>query len=83
MISDKFKKEILEHKKMLFYNSSGNTEAYKLCIKHISAAPYFKKGFKVDNDFIPYEGVYLVNFEKEEINYIEDRIKMIKIKELK
>ena len=70
MINEKFIEKIKNHKEDLFYNSSGNPDAYKLCIKHISAAPAFRKGFKIGNDFVPNEGIYLVDFDKEEINLI-------------
>ena len=83
MISEKFKKEIKNFNKDLFYNSEGNVNAYKLCVRHLSYAPCMGLGIILNKSFIPTEDIYLVDFKKEMIYELEGKIKLIKIKEIK
>jgi len=80
MISEKFEKEIKNFKEDLFYNSSGNKNAYKLFVRHISYAPAMGIGIKIGDFFIPTKDVNIVDFENEKIIQTEDKIKIIPIK---
>ena len=83
MISKKFKNEIKEFKKDLFYNEEGNTDAYRLCVRHLSYAPTMGLGIILNKNFIPTNEIYLVDFKKEIIYELEDKIKLIQLTELK
>ena len=37
-MKDDFIQKVKTHSEPLFYNSEGSTEAYKLCIRHLSSA---------------------------------------------
>lgn len=67
----------------LFYNSSGSPEAYKLNIKHLSAAPSFGYAILQSKKIVPIKIILLVDFEKEEIIELNNSIELIPITILK
>jgi len=75
-----FKKQILEHKEQLYYNSSGNVEAFKFGVRHLSAAIRDGKAFIAGGFVYPKQKLYIVDFENEAIEVVEDKIKLIKLK---
>lgn len=81
-MTEKFKEEILACKYPLFYNSTGSTVAYKLCIRHLSSA--MSAGFAIlKNGYMyPKESLYLVDLENEKILQIDEKIKLIKLEVL-
>ena len=77
-MTKEFKEKIIklrDEDKDMFYTTSGNIEAYKLCVKHISAAPMFGYGLIGGiNDFIIHKPILIVDFEEETITEIDDQI---------
>jgi len=78
-MTEAFREKIKNYDELLFYNSDGSTEAYKLCIRHISAAmsagvAKLEKGY-----MIPHEILYLVDLEKETIYGTSKKIKVINL----
>jgi hypothetical protein len=69
----------------IFYNSTWNGEAYKLCIKHLSAAQSFNYWNIIQWHLLVKKEFYLANFESKIIKKINpwEKIKIIKIQELK
>ena len=79
-MTEKFKEIIQNYDKQLFYNTDGSTEAYKLCIRHISSA--MSAGVaKLENGYmVPYDVLYLVDLEKEKIEEVTVKVKVINLK---
>ena len=76
-MTEAFKEKIKNFKEPLFYNTEGSTEAYKLCIRHISAAmgagvAKLEKGY-----MIPHDVLYLVDLEKESIEELREKVKVV------
>jgi len=76
-MTEVFIEKIKNYDEPLFYNTDGSTEAYKLCIIHLSAAmsagvAKLEKGY-----MIPHDVLYLVDLEKEIVNRVSERIKVI------
>jgi len=67
---------------ILFYNTSGNPEAFKLCVRHLSYAEHIGLGSLRKGFFTPNSNVSLVDFDKEEINIVSAPIKVVKLKYL-
>ena len=82
-MTEKFKEEIKAYSHPLFYNSTGSTVAYKLYIRHLSAA--MSAGFAtLEKGYMyPKEVLHLVDLENEKIVRIEEKIKLIKLEVLK
>jgi len=81
-----FKNEIIRRIKQnenLFYNSSGNVEAFKLYVRHLSYAPNINEGKRIGNIIIPNNTLILVDFDEEIIYEIDSEIKLIDLKNLK
>lgn len=72
--------QLLNENKHLYYNTEGSTTAYKLGLKHLSAAPMCNEAILIDGMIVPNEKIFLVDLELEEIIETEDRIKLIKLK---
>jgi len=77
-----FKKQIVEHKEQLYYNSSGNVEAFRLGVRHLSAAIRDGNAFMVGGFVYPKQRLYIVDFKREIIEVVEDKIKLIELKVL-
>lgn len=69
-------KEYIDQDIDLFYNTNGSTEAYKLSIKHISAAAPMNLGFVVSGHLHPYNHILLVDLDNERISEVSDNIKI-------
>ena len=72
-----FIEKIKNYDEPLFYNTDGSTEAYKLCIRHLSAAmsagvAKLEKGY-----MIPHDVLYLVDLEKESIEELREKVKVV------
>lgn len=82
-MSDDFIAIIKDYKEPLFYNSEGSPEAYKLCIRHLSAA--MSAGLaKLSNGYIvPNEALHIVDLEKQRIDVVSTKVKLIKLEILK
>jgi hypothetical protein len=78
-----FKEKIKNSDKQLFYNTSGNPTAYKLNIRHLSASSFCGLAQLIDGYIFPKSNIYLVDLEKESIERIENRIKLIELEVLK
>lgn len=82
-----FTTEIIECQKLgntLFYSSSGNPQAYRLNVKHISFAPILGYGKIFNNCFKVEKEILIVDFEKEQIIEFEvgEKIKVIDLESL-
>jgi len=77
-----FKKQIVEHKEQLYYNSSGNVEAFRLGVRHLSAAIRDGNAFMVGGFVYPKQRLYIVDFKREIIEVVEDKVKLIELKVL-
>ena len=85
MISEKFKEEVksrINSGDILFYNSAGNPEAYKLFVRHLSSSPFLSQSFKIGNKIHPNDFLYLVDFENELIIEVDIPIELIDLKEI-
>ncbi|CAA6818037.1 MAG: Unknown protein [uncultured Sulfurovum sp.] len=82
-MTNNFKSRIKSYREPLFYNSRGSTDAYKLCVRHLSCA--MSAGFaKLSNGYmIPNDVLHLVDLENEKILIISDEIKLIELEILK
>ena len=82
-MTDNFKAQIKASTEPLFYNSTGSTDAYKLGIRHLSAAmsagvAKLSNGYMVPNDVL-----HIVNLENESIEVVSTKIKLIELEVLK
>ncbi len=77
-----FKKQIKEHKEQLYYNSSGSVEAFRLGVRHLSAAIRDGRAFMAGGFVYPKQRLCIVDFEKEVIGFLEDKIKLVELKVL-
>ena len=82
-MSEEFIHTIRNYSHPLFYNSEGSTVAYKLCIRHLSAAPSAGLAFESSGYLYPKEKLHIVDLENETIKVIGDEIKLIKMKNIK
>jgi hypothetical protein len=82
-MTEKFKQQIKSSNKQLFYNTDGDPRAYKLNIRHLSASSFCGLAKLVNGYIIPKSNIYIVDLEKESIELVEDRVKLIKLKSLK
>jgi len=81
-MTQKFKEQIKAHEAPLFYNTTGSTEAYKLCIRHLSSSPFLGLA-KLNGGFIyPNEVLYIVDLENETIEEVCEHIKLCKLEVL-
>ena len=81
-MTDKFKEEILAYEYPLFYNSTGSTQAYKLCVRHLSSAMSAGIGILKNGYMYPKETLHLVDLDNEKILQIDEKIKLIKLEVL-
>lgn len=72
----------LTSKKDVFYASSGNPNAYKLFVRHISHAEKLGYGSCSGRNFIPSCEITVVDFEKKKIFTTTDPVPMQEIKEI-
>jgi len=81
-MTEQFKDEIKAYAHPLFYNSTGSTEAYKLCVRHLSAA--MSAGLaRLEGGYMhPKEVLHLVDLENEKIIVTKEPVKLIKLEEL-
>ena len=81
-MTNAFRAKIAAYTEPLFYNSTGNTEMYKLCVRHLSAA--MSAGVaKLSNGYIiPNDVLHIVNEEEETIELVSTKIKLIPLEEL-
>ena len=81
-MNEKFKEQIKAHEEPLFYNTTGSTEAYKLCIRHLLASPLLGLA-KLNGGFIyPNEILYVVDLENAKIEEVCEAIKLCKLEVL-
>jgi len=66
-MTEQFKDEIKAYAHPLFYNSTGSTEAYKLCVRHLSAAMSVGLATLESGYMYPKELLHLVDLENEQI----------------
>jgi len=81
-MTEQFKDEIKAYAHPLFYNSTGSTEAYKLCVRHLSAAMSAGLARLEDGYMYPKEVLHLVDLENEKIVVTNEPVKLIKLEEL-
>jgi len=81
-MTEQFKDEIKAYAHPLFYNSTGSTEAYKLCVRHLSAAMSAGLARLEGGYMYPKELLHLVDLENEKIVVKKEPIKLIKLEEL-
>jgi len=63
----------------LFYNSTGSTTAYKLCIRHISAAPAFGYGKEKFGILKPSKDIYIIDIDTGQVFKTKNSIKVINL----
>ena len=82
-MTDNFKSRIEAYEEPLFYNSTGSTDAYKLCIRHLSSA--MSAGLaKLSNGYmLPKDVLHIVDLDSECIEVIAHKVKLIKLEVLK
>ncbi len=78
-----FKQIIGEYPQPLFYNTTGSTVAYKLCIRHLSASVSAGLASMASGYIYPHDVLHIVDLEKEIINLVKSEIKLVKLKGLK
>ena len=76
-MNEEFKEKIKNHTQALFYNSEGNTDAYKLCIRHISAAMSAGVARLENGYMIPHDVLYLVDLDREIIEEHTQKVKVV------
>ena len=81
-MTEQFKDEIKAYAHPLFYNSTGSTEAYKLCVRHLSSAMSAGLATLESGYMYPKEVLHLVDLENEKIVETKEPIKLIKLEEL-
>jgi len=81
-MTEQFKDEIKAYAHPLFYNSTGSTEAYKLCVRHLSAAMSAGLARLEGGYMYPKEVLHLVDLENEKIVVTKEPVKLIKLEEL-
>ena len=64
----------------LFYNSEGNSEAFKLFVRHISFAENLNYGIMKNGYFYPNKEILLVDFDKQIISKINNKLKVKALK---
>jgi len=77
-----FKKTIQNYREPLFYNTQGSPEAYKLAIRHLSASSFCGLAYLCGEYIYPLEPLHIVDFEKECINIVSEKIILISLKVL-
>jgi hypothetical protein len=82
-MTDNFRLIIKNYEEPLFYNSTGSTDAYKLYVRHLSAAmsaglAKLSSGYMIPNDVL-----HIVNLESEKIDIISTKVKLISLEVLK
>lgn len=75
-------KKLIDSGADVFYNTSGDPKAFKMCIRHLSSAPYASLGFMINDEFIPKKPFYLVDLENETITEVFEKIKVINLNHL-
>ena len=82
-MTENFKALIKSHEEPLFYNSTGSTDAYKLCVRHLSSA--MSAGLaKLSNGYmLPNDVLHIVDLERERITMVSQKVKVIKLEVLK
>jgi len=78
-MSPAFQEQIQNFPHPLFYNSSGSPTAYKLGIRHLSAAPSAGVARRVGNSIYPNDVIYLVDLETQKIERVKERVKLIRL----
>jgi len=75
-----FEEEIKNFPHPLFYNTAGSPIAYKLGIRHLSAAPVSGLATLSNVGYIyPKVPIYLVDLTTETIETLEQRVKLVKL----
>lgn len=82
-MTEEFKSRVRAYDEPLFYNSKGSPQAYKLCIRHLSAALNAGLAELSRGYMIPKDVLYIVNLEEESIEAVSSPIKLIKLESLK
>ena len=82
-MTKEFKETIKSYPEPLFYNSTGNTTAYKLCIRHLSASVSAGLASMASGYIYPHDVLHIVDLEKEQIDIVKDAIKLLKLRALK
>jgi len=82
-MTENFRTLIQSYEEPLFYNSTGSTDAYKLCIRHLSAAMSAGKAKLLNGYMLPNDVLYIVNLENESIEVISRKIKLVQLEVLK
>jgi len=78
-MTEEFKNLIKNYNHPLFYNSEGSTIAYKLCIRHLSAASSSGLAYVASGYVYPKDILHIVDLENEKIELVSDEIKLIKL----
>ena len=78
-MTQKFIKKIKIFNFPLFYNTDGNPQAYKLNIRHLSAVSSSSMAQLINGYIHPKETLYIVNLEKEIIESVSTKIKLINL----
>jgi len=81
-MTEAFKEKIKAYEHPLFYNSTGSSEAYKLCVRHLFAAMSAGLATLENGYMYPKEVLHLVDLENEQIIVTKEPIKLIKLEEL-
>ena len=82
-MTEEFRETLLDYPHPLFYNTTGSTIAYKLCVKHLSFAPVLGLAQMAGATLYPKKALHIVDFDKERIDTIQECIELIKLRTLK
>ena len=82
-MTEKFKEIIKNYPEPLFYNLTGSTVAYKLCIRHLSASVSAGLASMASGYIYPHDVLHIVDIEKETITTVKSEIKLVKLRGLK
>lgn len=74
-----FIEKIQSYPHPLFYNTTGSTIAYKLCIRHLSACVSEGLAYKIGKYLHPYNELHILDVEKETIDIITSKIELKKL----
>jgi len=78
-----FKQKIKTFQYPLFYNTSGDPRAFKLNVRHLSASSFCGLAQLIDGYIFPKSNIYLLDLEKESIELINEKIKLVELEFLK
>lgn len=82
-MTEAFKEKIKNYPHPLFYNTDGSSVAYKLAIRHLSAASFVGLATKASGYLYPESELHIVDLENETIEVVTKEVKLIPLQGLK